>query len=103
MLPNLLRVTDETLIVETAVWHIPFLINVFTALKGSVLIFISQSYPSFASSCRQIARTFGVEFELYKRVTLQQLFFLNQRKRQNGRRNSLILNHIFTKECSIKT
>ena len=30
-----LRVTDETLIVETAVWPIPFLINVFTALKGS--------------------------------------------------------------------
>ena len=29
------RVTDETLIVETAVWPIPFLINVFTALKGS--------------------------------------------------------------------
>ena len=32
-------VTDETLIVETAVWPTPFLINVFTALKGSVLIF----------------------------------------------------------------
>ena len=28
-------VTDETLIVETAVWPIPFLISVFTALKGS--------------------------------------------------------------------
>ena len=29
------RVTDETSIVETAVWPIPFLINVFAALKGS--------------------------------------------------------------------
>ena len=27
--------TDETLIVETAVWPIPFLINMFTALKRS--------------------------------------------------------------------
>ena len=27
--------SDETLIVETAVWPVPFLINVFTALKGS--------------------------------------------------------------------
>ena len=35
MLPNLKRVTDETSIVETAVWPITFLINVFTALKGS--------------------------------------------------------------------
>ena len=34
-------VTDETLIVETAAWPIPFLINVLAALKGSqVLIFI---------------------------------------------------------------
>ena len=31
------RVTDETLIVETAVWPIPFLINVPTPLKGSQL------------------------------------------------------------------
>ena len=30
---QILRVTDETLIVETAVWPIPSLINVFTALK----------------------------------------------------------------------
>ena len=34
------RVTDETLIVETAVWHIPFFINVFTALKGSQFYFL---------------------------------------------------------------
>ena len=32
---QILRVTDETLIGETAVWPIPFLTNVFTALKGS--------------------------------------------------------------------
>ena len=29
------RVSDETVIVETAVWPILFLISVFTALKGS--------------------------------------------------------------------
>ena len=33
-------VTDETLIVETAVWPIPFLINVFTALKESQFYFL---------------------------------------------------------------
>ena len=30
------RVTEEALVAETAVWPIPFLINVYTALKGSL-------------------------------------------------------------------
>ena len=29
------RVTEEVPVAETAVWPIPFLINMFTALKGS--------------------------------------------------------------------
>ena len=31
------RVTEEASVAETAVWPITFLVNVFTALKGSVL------------------------------------------------------------------
>ena len=31
------RVTEEAQVAETAVWSIHFLINMFTALKGSVL------------------------------------------------------------------
>ena len=42
MLSNL-KGTDETLIVETAVWPISFLINVFTVLKGSQFLFIFMS------------------------------------------------------------
>ena len=33
----------QTLIVETAVWPIPFLINMFTALKGSHFYFYLQN------------------------------------------------------------
>ena len=29
------RVTEEAYVAETTVWHITFLINMFTALKGS--------------------------------------------------------------------
>ena len=38
MLPN--RVTEEALVAETAVWPMPFLINMFTALIGSRFYFI---------------------------------------------------------------
>ena len=31
------RVTEEASVAETAVWPITFLVNMFTALKGSVL------------------------------------------------------------------
>ena len=40
---QIFRVTDENLIVETAVWPIPFLINVFAALKGSQLYLIQSN------------------------------------------------------------
>ena len=33
------RVTEEAQIAKTAVWSIPFLINMFTALKGSQFFF----------------------------------------------------------------
>ena len=33
------RVTDESLVAKTAVWPTPFLINIFTALKGSQFYF----------------------------------------------------------------
>ena len=36
------RVTEETFVVETAVWPIHFLINMLFALKGSQFVLISD-------------------------------------------------------------
>ena len=48
LLPSAIyRVNEEALVAETAVWSIPFLINMYNALKGSQLFFI------FYSLCHQ--------------------------------------------------
>ena len=35
-----IRVTEEAKVAETSIWLIPFLINIFAALKGSHFLFL---------------------------------------------------------------